>query len=75
MNVCIGIPSASLRVFTVPVLAVATERRPVTLPVITRREQWIPSLIQSVYVFTGRMKDGIGASVSQGLRPLFVCVS
>lgn len=74
MNHCIGIPAAELRFITEPAIVVATARVMATLPPLVLREPvFLRSLIQSVYVFTGRMKDGVGASiVFKGLRPLFV---
>lgn len=74
MNHCIGIPAAELTIVTdEPVMAVATAPRLATLPpLVPRVPVFLRSLIQSVYVFTGRMKGWIGASASKGLWPLFV---
>lgn len=77
MNHCIGIPAAELTIVTSdPVPAVATAPLVATLPsVVPRAPVFLRSIIQSVYVFTGRMKvDGIGASASRGHVPLFVWV-
>lgn len=58
MNHCIGIPAAELTIVTdEPVMAVATAPRLAMLPpLVPRMPVFLRSLIQSVYVFTGRMK-------------------
>lgn len=72
MNHCIGIPAAELRVDTGPAVVVATEREVATLPpIVPRVPVFLRSLVQSVFVFTGRMKGTGEVRLSQGLRAPF----
>lgn len=73
MNHCIGIPAAELRVVTdEPVMAVATVPRLAMLPpLVPRVPVFLRSLIQSVYVYTGRMKAGASVRL-QGAKCPFL---
>lgn len=75
MNHCIGIPAAELTIVTdEPVMAVATAPRMATLPpLVLCAPVFLRSIIQSVYVFTGRLKGlAAGARPQGATAPLFV---
>lgn len=71
MNHCIGIPAAELTIVTdEPVMAVATAPRLATLPpLVPRVPVFLRSIIQSVYVFTGRMKGVVSVRLQGAVAP------
>jgi hypothetical protein len=67
MSHCIGVPAATLRLYTSPAVcvlvaaAVPAYRMPMPRPVVA-----FTGLVESVFVFTSRMKVGMGQVRLQG---------